>query len=271
MPELPEVEVSRMGIAPHLEGQQIDKVVVRDKRLRWPIPEHVENFAGALITQVERRAKYLILHTDKGYLILHLGMSGKLRVVPSDSLVVKHDHFDLQLTNGQCLRFNDARRFGSVLVSNAHPSLDHPLLRELGPEPLTEAFTADYLHRQSRGKQQSIKTFIMDNHVVVGVGNIYANESLFKAGIHPKRAAGKVSLARYQKLVPIIKEILTAAIAQGGTTLQDFTQADGSPGYFKQHLNVYGRGGKQCMVCKSELKEIRLGQRSTVYCAQCQR
>ena len=214
--------------------------MVRDKRLRWPIPEHVENFVGALITQVERRAKYLILHTDKGYLILHLGMSGKLRVVPSDSLVVKHDHFDLQLTNGQCLRFNDARRFGSVLVSNAHPSLDHPLLRELGPEPLTEAFTADYLHRQSRGKQQSIKTFIMDNHVVVGSA-IFTPMSRCLKRIHPKRAAGKVSLARYQKLVPIIKEILTAAIAQGGTTLQDFTQADGSPGYFKQQLNVYGR------------------------------
>lgn len=271
MPELPEVEVSRMGIAPHLEGQQIQQVVVRDKRLRWPIPDAVTNLEGAVIQQVERRAKYLILHTDNGYLILHLGMSGKLRVVPSDSLVVKHDHFDLQLNNGQCLRFNDPRRFGCVLLSQEHPGLDHPLLRDLGPEPLTEAFTADYLHAKAQGKQQSVKTFIMDNHVVVGVGNIYANESLFKAGIHPKRAAGKVRLARYQKLVPIIKEILTAAIAQGGTTLQDFTQADGSPGYFKQHLNVYGRGGKQCMVCKSELKEIRLGQRSTVYCARCQR
>ncbi|WP_411359936.1 bifunctional DNA-formamidopyrimidine glycosylase/DNA-(apurinic or apyrimidinic site) lyase [Pseudidiomarina salilacus] len=271
MPELPEVEVSRLGIAPHLEGQQIAQIVVRDRRLRWPIPSEVELLEGALIQRVERRAKYLILHTDKGFLILHLGMSGKLRVVPRDSLVVKHDHFDLTLTNGQCLRFNDPRRFGCVLYSAEHPSVAHPLLVELGPEPLTEAFTASYLHAKAQGKQQAVKTFIMDNHVVVGVGNIYANEALFKAGIHPKRAASRVSLARYQRLVPIIKETLIAAIAQGGTTLQDFTQADGQPGYFKQHLNVYGRGGKQCMVCKTELSEIRLGQRSTVYCKQCQR
>ncbi|RUO74837.1 bifunctional DNA-formamidopyrimidine glycosylase/DNA-(apurinic or apyrimidinic site) lyase [Pseudidiomarina sediminum] len=271
MPELPEVEVSRMGIAPHLEGQQIKAVVVREPRLRWPIPEQVMQLEGALIHQVERRAKYLILHTDKGFLILHLGMSGALRVVASDSLVVKHDHFELQLTNGQCLRLNDPRRFGCVLFSAQHPGVEHPLLRALGPEPLTEAFTASYLHQQAQGKTQAIKTFLMDNHVVVGVGNIYANEALFKAGIHPKRAAGKVSLARYQRLVPIIKETLSAAIAQGGTTLQDFTQADGQPGYFKQHLNVYGRGGRPCMVCKTELTEIRLGQRSTVYCKQCQR
>ncbi|MGQ4276787.1 bifunctional DNA-formamidopyrimidine glycosylase/DNA-(apurinic or apyrimidinic site) lyase [Pseudidiomarina sp. E22-M8] len=271
MPELPEVEVSRLGIAPHLEGQQIATTVVRDRRLRWPIPSAVDNLAGAFIKQVERRAKYLILHTDKGYLILHLGMSGKLRVVPETSLVVKHDHFDLVLTNGQCLRFNDPRRFGCVLFSQKHPASAHPLLVELGPEPLTEAFTASYLHAKTRGKQQAVKTFIMDNHIVVGVGNIYANEALFKAGIHPKRAASRVSLARYQRLVPMIKEILLAAIAQGGTTLQDFTQADGQPGYFKQHLNVYGRGGKQCMVCKTELTEIRLGQRSTVYCKRCQR
>ncbi|RUO63026.1 bifunctional DNA-formamidopyrimidine glycosylase/DNA-(apurinic or apyrimidinic site) lyase [Pseudidiomarina insulisalsae] len=271
MPELPEVEVSRMGIAPHLEGEQIARVVVRDRRLRWPVPASVESLAGARIAKVERRAKYLILHTDKGYLILHLGMSGKLRIVPSDSLVVKHDHVDLQLSNGQCLRFNDPRRFGCVLYSPNHPGDAHPLLAELGPEPLTDAFTAAYLYERSRNKQQAVKTFIMDNHVVVGVGNIYANEALFKAGIHPKRAAGNVSLARYQRLVPIIKETLTEAIAQGGTTLQDFTQADGQPGYFKQHLNVYGRGGKQCMVCKTELSEIRLGQRSTVYCKRCQR
>lgn len=271
MPELPEVEVSRMGIAPHLEGQTITSVVVRDRRLRWPIPEGVTALAGAKIARVERRAKYLILHTDKGYLIIHLGMSGKLRVVPKNSLVVKHDHVDIQLSSGQCLRFNDPRRFGCVLLSEQHPGLDHPLLKDLGPEPLTEAFTAGYLHQRAKGRQQAIKTFIMDNHVVVGVGNIYANEALFKAGIHPKRAAGKVSLARLQRLVPIIKQTLTEAIAQGGTTLQDFTQADGQPGYFKQHLNVYGRGGKQCMVCKQELTEIRLGQRSTVYCKRCQR
>jgi len=271
MPELPEVEVSRLGISPHLTGQQITQVIVRDRRLRWPVPASLETVAGATIEGVERRAKYLIISTTKGYLIVHLGMSGALRVVPADSLAVKHDHIDLVLGSGLCLRFNDPRRFGCWLYSATHPSADHPLLRELGPEPLTDDFTLDYLFNASRGRQQAIKTFIMDNHVVVGVGNIYANESLFKAGIHPKRAAGKVSKARYQRLVPIIKETLARAIEQGGTTLQDFTQADGQPGYFKQELMVYGRGGKACMQCKSTLKEIRLGQRSTVYCPQCQR
>lgn len=271
MPELPEVEVSRRGIAPHLEQQQISKVVVRDARLRWPVPDTIQRVVGATITQVERRAKYLIIHTTKGYLIVHLGMSGALRVVPTDTLVVKHDHIDLVLASGLCLRFNDPRRFGCWLYSEAHPSATHPLLNQLGPEPLTEAFHVEHIYQLSRGKQQAIKTFIMDNHVVVGVGNIYANESLFKAGINPKRAAGKISRARYEKLVPIIKDILAKAITQGGTTLQDFTQADGQPGYFKQELMVYGRGGKQCMQCAGRLKEIRLGQRSTVYCPSCQR
>lgn len=271
MPELPEVEVSRRGIAPHLEQQKITDIVVRDRRLRWPIPEAISTVIGATITQVERRAKYLIIHTTKGYLIIHLGMSGALRVVPTDTLVVKHDHIDLVLVSGVCLRFNDPRRFGCWLYSENHPGDNHPLLRALGPEPLTEAFNVGHIFQLSRGKQQAIKTFIMDNHVVVGVGNIYANESLFKAGIHPKRAAGKVSRARYEKLVPIIKSTLAKAIEQGGTTLQDFTQADGQPGYFKQELMVYGRGGKRCMQCAEGLKEIRLGQRSTVYCPKCQR
>ena len=271
MPELPEVEVSRRGIAPHLEQQKIIDVVVRDRRLRWPIPEAVSTVIGATITQVERRAKYLIIHTTKGYLIVHLGMSGALRVVPTDTLVVKHDHIDLVLASGVCLRFNDPRRFGCWLYSENHPGNSHPLLSALGPEPLTDAFDVDHIFQLSRGKQQAIKTFIMDNHVVVGVGNIYANESLFKAGIHPKRAAGKISRARYEKLVPIIKSTLARAIEQGGTTLQDFTQADGQPGYFKQELMVYGRGTKRCMQCAERLKEIRLGQRSTVYCPKCQR
>lgn len=271
MPELPEVEVSRRGIAPHLESQQITDVVVRDRRLRWPIPEEISKVIGATITQVERRAKYLIIHTTQGYLIVHLGMSGALRVVPANTLVVKHDHIDLVLGSGWCLRFNDPRRFGCWLYSAEHPAEGHPLLAKLGPEPLTDAFNVDHLYNMSRGKQQAIKTFIMDNHVVVGVGNIYANESLFKAGINPKRAAGKISRARYERLVPIIKATLAKAIEQGGTTLQDFTQADGQPGYFKQELMVYGRGGKLCMQCGGRLKEIRLGQRSTVYCAHCQR
>lgn len=271
MPELPEVEVSRRGIAPHIEQQTIKAVVVRDERLRWPVPAQLQQVAGARIEKVERRAKYLIVHTSQGFIIIHLGMSGALRVVPTDSLVVKHDHVELELANGWSLRFNDPRRFGCWLFSEAHPSIDHPLLKNLGPEPLTEAFNVDHLYQASRGRQQALKTFIMDNHVVVGVGNIYANESLFKAGIHPKRAAGKVSRARYEKLVPIIKSTLARAIEQGGTTLQDFTQADGQPGYFKQELMVYGRGGKLCMQCSTRLKEIRLGQRTTVYCPRCQR
>ncbi|MEX1222458.1 MAG: bifunctional DNA-formamidopyrimidine glycosylase/DNA-(apurinic or apyrimidinic site) lyase [Idiomarina sp.] len=271
MPELPEVEVSRLGISPHLEGQHIDQVVVHDSRLRWPVPDTVQQLAGAVINKIERRAKYLLIDTNQGVLIMHLGMSGKLRVVPASTTLVKHDHVELKLHNGQTLRLNDPRRFGAVLFSQREELAAHPLLHKLGPEPLTDAFNTEYLLQQAKGKTQSVKTFIMDNHVVVGVGNIYANEALFKAGIHPKRAAGRISKARYQGLVALIKETLHAAIQQGGTTLQDFTQVDGQPGYFKQHLLVYGRGGKMCMTCKTRLREIRLGQRSTVYCPQCQR
>jgi len=271
MPELPEVEVSRLGIEPHLSGQRVQGIKVHDARLRWPIPDTVQQLVGGVINRVERRAKYLLIYTDQGVLIMHLGMSGKLRVVPASVTLVKHDHFELILESGLHLRLNDPRRFGAVLFSPQDSLFEHPLLNRLGPEPLTEAFHADYLVAQAKGRKQSVKTFIMDNHVVVGVGNIYANEALFKAGIHPKRAAGNISKARYQRLVPLIKETLAKAIQQGGTTLQDFTQADGQPGYFKQHLMVYGRGGKMCMQCKMRLKEIRLGQRSTVYCPRCQR
>ncbi|EKE81483.1 bifunctional DNA-formamidopyrimidine glycosylase/DNA-(apurinic or apyrimidinic site) lyase [Idiomarina xiamenensis] len=270
MPELPEVEVSRMGISPHVEGQQIIAVKVHDSRLRWPVPERVQAVVGERLQRVQRRAKYLLLETDAGTLILHLGMSGALRVVPSSTPLKKHDHVELVFANGQSLRLNDPRRFGALLYVDDDAE-QHVLLKNLGPEPLTEAFNTDYLFQRSRGRQQAIKTFIMDNHVVVGVGNIYANESLFKAGIHPKRAAGKVSRQRYQRLVPLIKETLAQAIQQGGTSLRDFTQVDGQPGYFAQQLAVYGRGGKLCMRCKTRLKEIRLGQRSTVYCPQCQR
>jgi formamidopyrimidine-DNA glycosylase len=271
MPELPEVEVSCRGIAPHLQNQTITAVTVRDARLRWPIPEAIQNLVGATISAVERRAKYIVVTTSRGYLLIHLGMSGSLRVLSHDALVVKHDHVDLRLGNGQLLRFNDPRRFGCWLYSAEDPRQHHVLMQRLGPEPLTEAFSGAYLHQQAQHKSQSIKTFIMDNHVVVGVGNIYANESLFKAGIHPKRAAGKVSKQRYLKLAPIIQQTLAQAIEQGGTTLNDFTNADGLPGYFKQELLVYGRGGRPCLVCTATLKEIRLGQRSTVYCPICQR
>lgn len=271
MPELPEVEVSRLGIAPHISGQAIKAVKVHDSRLRWPIPDTVQRLIGGTIDRVERRAKYLLIYTNQGVLVMHLGMSGKLRVVAESVNLVKHDHFELVLASGLTLRLNDPRRFGAVLYSSEAELFEHPLLSRLGPEPLTEAFNASYLVAQAKGRKQSVKTFIMDNHVVVGVGNIYANEALFKAGIHPKRAAGNISKARYQRLVPLIKETLAKAIQQGGTTLQDFTQVDGQPGYFKQHLMVYGRGGKMCMQCKTRLKEIRLGQRSTVYCPRCQR
>ncbi|MBT43017.1 MAG: DNA-formamidopyrimidine glycosylase [Idiomarina sp.] len=273
MPELPEVEVSRLGISPHIENKLITAIRVHDARLRWPVPEAVQQVTQQRLISVKRRAKYLLLETAAGTLILHLGMSGKLRVVPASTTLKKHDHIEIEFEHGQVLRLNDPRRFGALLFhdQSQSPINAHELLARLGPEPLTDEFTANYLFNCSRGRKQAIKTFIMDSHVVVGVGNIYANEALFKAGINPKRQAGKVSKARYQQLVPLIKQTLQEAIAQGGTTLRDFTNVDGSPGYFAQQLMVYGRGGKRCMQCQSELKEIRLGQRSTVYCTQCQR
>ncbi|BBN82913.1 formamidopyrimidine-DNA glycosylase [Pseudoalteromonas sp. A25] len=269
MPELPEVEVSRLGISPHIEQQTVDKVLIHNASLRWPVPDEVKSIEGLTINSVRRRAKYLLLDTKKGSVILHLGMSGHLRVVEQCEPLKKHDHVEFHFSNGKALRLNDARRFGACLWQE--PEQHHVLFTKLGPEPLTEDFTAQLLFERSRGKKVPVKQFIMDNHVVVGVGNIYANESLFKAGIHPKREAGKVSLKRYQALTPIIKETLAAAITQGGTTLKDFAQSDGKPGYFAQQLLVYGRKGKPCVSCESELKEIRLGQRSTVYCPQCQK
>ncbi|KJY97840.1 bifunctional DNA-formamidopyrimidine glycosylase/DNA-(apurinic or apyrimidinic site) lyase [Pseudoalteromonas ruthenica] len=269
MPELPEVEVSRLGIAPHIEGQTITQVNVHQPQLRWPVSEQVYALAGNVITQVSRRAKYLLLHCDEGAVILHLGMSGHLRVVDSNTALKKHDHIEFQFANGLSLRLNDSRRFGACLWQ----PLDsvHSVFQKLGPEPLTTDFDAQWLFARSRNKKQPIKQFIMDNQVVVGVGNIYANESLFKAGIHPKREAGKVSLTRYQKLTPLIKATLAAAIEQGGTTLKDFSQSDGKPGYFAQQLLVYGRKGEPCTSCATTLTEIRLGGRSTVYCKKCQR
>ncbi|CAH9054520.1 Formamidopyrimidine-DNA glycosylase [Pseudoalteromonas holothuriae] len=269
MPELPEVEVSRLGITPHIEQQVVTKVLIHHASLRWPIPDEVRSIEGMVIRSVRRRAKYLLLDTDKGSVILHLGMSGHLRIVPQSELLKKHDHVEIHFGNGKALRLNDARRFGACLWQE--PKQSHALFNKLGPEPLTDEFTAQLLFERSRNKKVPIKQFIMDNHVVVGVGNIYANESLFKAGIHPKREAGKVSLKRYQALTPIIKDTLAAAIEQGGTTLKDFAQSDGKPGYFAQQLLVYGRKGEPCVKCDELLKEIRLGQRSTVYCAQCQK
>lgn len=271
MPELPEVEVSRLGVAPHLEHQKITKVIVRERRMRWPVPEALSEAEGQRIIAVSRRAKYLIIELEsQGRIILHLGMSGKLRVIDAATPPVKHDHIDIVLDTGKCLRLNDPRRFGACLWQGPG-ELTLSQLAQLGPEPLTQDFEADRLVSLSKGKQVAVKNFIMDNAVVVGVGNIYANEALFMAGIDPRRKAGKVSARRYLLLTTAIKEVLTRAIEQGGTTLKDFTQTDGQPGYFKQSLNVYGRAGKPCFTCQAPIKSLVIGQRNTFYCPTCQR
>lgn len=269
MPELPEVETTRRGIEPHALKRTVKAAHVREGRLRWPVPENLnEIIAGAKITACRRRAKYLLIDTDRGTLMVHLGMSGSFRVMPADAPALFHDHIDIELDNGTCLRYNDPRRFGSF---HWLQSDDHELLNHLGPEPLSDAFSAKYLYERSRNRKTSIKQFLMDGKVVVGVGNIYANEALFIAGIRPDRAAGKVSLVRYEKLVVAVKTILAGAIEQGGTTLRDFVGGDGKPGYFAQQLLVYGRGGQLCKQCKGKLKEIRQNNRATVFCTVCQR
>ncbi len=270
MPELPEVETTRRGIRPHALGEKVLAVEVRDRRLRWPVPEELSRLLpGATIAEIERRGKYLLFRTDAGTLICHLGMSGSLRVLPAPEPAQKHDHVDICLASGKILRYNDPRRFGCMLWTLADP-YQHELLSHLGPEPLEEEFDADYLYRRSRGRKVPLKSFIMDSRVVVGVGNIYANEALFMAGLRPGRAAGRVSRPAYQRLVEAIREVLAAAVTQGGTTLRDFVGGDGKPGYFRQQLNVYERGGEPCRSCGMELRETRLGQRSTVYCSNCQ-
>ncbi len=269
MPELPEVEVSRLGVSPFLVGNTITKVEIRERRMRWPIPEDVSLVEGQQVLSVRRRAKYLLIDTDKGSLILHLGMSGKLRVIDEATPVVKHDHVDIVLNTGKCLRFNDPRRFGAVLFQLPEATL--PLFEHLGPEPLTEDFDDNRLFTLSRKRKGPVKNFIMDNAIVVGVGNIYANEALFLAGIDPRRAAGNISAQRYQMLTQTIKQVLAKAIEQGGTTLKDFAQTDGKPGYFAQHLAVYGRKGEPCDVCGKPIQNKIIGQRNTFFCVQCQR
>ena len=271
MPELPEVETTRRGIAPHLEGQRIAQVVVRQRQLRWPVTAGLaRRLRDREIRSVKRRAKYLLVEFEHGHLILHLGMSGSLRLVDASAQAGKHDHLDLVLASGRSLRFCDPRRFGAALWTAQPPQL-HPLLASLGPEPLSAEFTGDLLYRRSRGRKSSVKSFIMDSRIVVGVGNIYANEALFAAGIRPDRAAGRISLARYRLLAAAIKAVLERAIQCGGTTLRDFVGGDGRPGYFRIELKTYGRGGEPCVSCGALLAESRLGQRSTVYCRQCQR
>lgn len=269
MPELPEVEVCRLGILPHIINQQVSAVVIRNPKLRWPIPNETKKLVDETVLSVKRRSKYILIKFNSGTLLLHLGMSGTVRIVENSVAVKKHDHFDLAFKHGKILRLNDPRRFGAVLWFADH--LDQQgLLAKLGPEPLSDSFTHGYLYHQAKNRKVAIKTFLMNNHIVVGVGNIYANEALFKAGILPTTPAGKITQKRLNQLTDIIKNVLTAAIKQGGTTLKDFTQSDGKPGYFAQELMVYGRAGKPCLVCKTKLQEIRQAGRSSVFCNECQ-
>lgn len=270
MPELPEVETSRRGIAPWMENQVVSGVVIRERRLRWPVPTDIDRtLPGCVIRSVRRRAKYLLFDTDVGSVMLHLGMSGSVRIVDADEPAAKHDHVDICFENGKALRFRDPRRFGSLLWA-AVPE-EHALLRQLGPEPLSAEFDGRYLWQQSRGRRVSIKQFIMNAAIVVGVGNIYASEALFRARIHPKRAAGRISQARMSTLCQVIKSVLERAIDAGGTTLRDFYGGDGEPGYFQQQLDVYGRDGLPCRNCEAPIASVVLGQRSTFYCKLCQR
>jgi formamidopyrimidine-DNA glycosylase len=271
MPELPEVETTRRGIAPFLEGRRISRVTVRERRLRWPIPPGIERrLAGAEIREVGRRAKYLLLRASTGTALVHLGMSGSLRILPRETPVKTHDHFDIEVDSGQCLRFNDPRRFGSLLWTEENPEL-HPLLSGLGPEPFSAEFTGGYLRRRGRGRRVGIKHLIMDAHVVVGVGNIYASEALFRAGINPKRAAGRLSAAVSDQLVVSIREVLDDALRFGGTTLRDYYGGNGEPGYFARELRVYEKTGDPCTRCGAPIRHFTQGQRSTYYCPRCQR
>lgn len=270
MPELPEVETTRRGILPHVCGRSVTGVEVREPRLRWPVTAGLaEAITGARVSDVQRRGKYLLVRIGEGCLMIHLGMSGSLRILPASSSPGKHDHLDISFGE-RLLRFTDPRRFGSVLWLDDWPP-QHPLLDSLGPEPLSDDFTGDYFYGRSRGRKVPVKSFLMDSRIVVGVGNIYANEALFSAGIHPLRQAGRISSRRCAAVVEATRDVLERAIEAGGTTLRDFTDSAGKPGYFVQKLRVYGRGGQACRDCGGVLKEIRLGGRSTVYCPTCQR
>jgi len=271
MPELPEVETTRRGIAPHITGRQVTRVIVRNPNLRWKVPARLNReMSGQVINGVTRRGKYLLLTTGAGTAILHLGMSGSLRVIEASAPPDKHDHIDIVLDDKRALRFTDPRRFGSLHWTR-RPPLQHRLLSKLGVEPFSTAFNGDYLHRIARGRKVAIKQFIMNSRIVTGIGNIYACEALYMAGIYPKRAAGRISRKKYGLLVEVSKEVLNDAIAAGGTTLRDFVNGNGEPGYFKLHLNVYGKTGEPCISCREPIRAIRQGQRSTFYCPVCQK
>ena len=270
MPELPEVETTRRGIERHLLGRRVTAITLRRTTLRWPIPaDSLQALCESPIQSVRRRAKYLLIDVASGSALLHLGMSGMLRVLPVSTPVGAHDHVDLLLDDQKVLRFTDPRRFGCLLWQPTDTL--HPLLRELGPEPFDPTFSGDWLFQLSRGRRGAVKPFLMDQSVVVGVGNIYAAEALFEAGIDPRRAAGRVALGRYRQLATAVRRILGHAIERGGTTLRDFLNPEGAPGYFEQELLAYGREGLPCRRCGRLLRAIRLGQRSTAFCPHCQR
>ena len=271
MPELPEVETTRRGIEPHVLGRTVVALEVHEPRLRWLVPETLAaQLVGQRVERAGRRAKYLLLELTRGTLLWHLGMSGSLRVLPADAPPGLHDHVDLVLDSGCLLRFNDPRRFGSLHYTTEDPS-GHPLLADLGPEPFDKEFDADYLWRITRRRRVAIKVLLMNSHLVVGVGNIYANEALFRARVRPGRAASSLTRIEAQRLVRAIRAVLKVAIRAGGTTLRDYVGADGSPGYFRQKLYVYERKGKPCRVCRTALRAITQGQRSSYYCPTCQK
>ncbi len=268
MPELPEVETTRRGIAPHIENRRVSDAVVRQPQLRWPVPDLATLLSGHRVHSVERRAKYLLLRFGHGSLIIHLGMSGSLRVLPAGTPPRPHDHVDLMFGR-RCLRLHDPRRFGAVLWTDDDP-LSHPRLRDLGPEPLSEAFDGEHLAARAHGRRAAIKSLLMDGKVVVGVGNIYATEALFHAGIHPARSSSRIARARLDRLADEAKRVLGNAIRRGGTTLRDFLNESGEPGYFAQELFVYGRAGEPCKVCGAIIRTRQIGQRASAYCPHCQ-
>lgn len=269
MPELPEVETSRRGIAPHLTGARILHAVVRNGRLRWPVSDEIYALSDKTVLSVQRRAKYLLIELTDGWIIIHLGMSGSLRILTEELSPEKHDHVDLVMDNGKVLRYTDPRRFGAWLWTASPETCS--VLSHLGPEPLSDEFSAHYLQTRSARKKTAIKPWLMDNRLVVGVGNIYASESLFVAGIHPDRLASSLSTDEYFRLVQAIKTVLARSIEQGGTTLKDFLQSDGKPGYFAQELQVYGREGEPCRRCGTPVSASKHAQRTTYYCRGCQR
>lgn len=270
MPELPEVETSRRGIAPHVVGKIFAEVIIRQAQLRWPVPLSLaQDLPGLRLQSVDRRGKYLLLATERGTLILHLGMSGNLRITTPEQALRKHDHIDFVFADDTVLRFNDQRRFGAALWTTEEVTT-HPLLTTLGPEPLSSAFDAVYLMQRAANRSVPIKSLIMDSHVVVGVGNIYASEALFLAGVKPTRSAGGLDYQEHAALVTAIKTVLQQAIDKGGTTLRDFSNADGKPGYFKQSLHVYGRAGLACLRCEEPIQQLKIGQRASYYCGNCQ-